>query len=291
MKADRPSRTAHFIALGRALADAGLSHVPDFHDPTARVFLTDRGKQSLAKAERVPPPGKRNTRREMARVMADLIALRTAAIDTAVRDALAGGARQLVILGAGYDGRAWRIPELAGIKVFEVDHPATQGSKRARVQELPPPIGIVGFVSIDFERESLDTVLDRAGHDPALRTCWIWEGVVMYLTRETMRATLADIAGRSAPGSTLIVNYHTIHRRWLARLMFRLIGEPQISAWSPEEMAADLASAGFVVREDTGMLDWNARFARGEGKIERAYYMRIAVAQTGTLVREGRLTS
>jgi len=212
--------------------------------------------------------------------MADLIALRTAVIDGAVRDAIAAGARQLVILGAGYDGRAWRIKELAGVKVFEVDHPATQGIKRARVAQLPPPIGILSFVSIDFERESLDKSLDRAGHDRKLPTCWIWEGVVMYLTHDAMQATLAGIAGRSANGSTLIVNYHTAHRRWLARLIFRLIGEPQISAWTPEEMATDLRSAGFVVREDTGMLDWNAKFARGEARVQRAPYMRVAVAKT-----------
>ena len=93
-----------------------------------------------------------------------------------------------------------------------------------------------------------------------------------------MRATLAAVAGRSARGSTLIVNYHTVHRRLLARLIFRLIGEPQISAWSPDEMAADLRSAGFAVRDDSGMLDWNARFAEGQAKVERASYMRIAVA-------------
>jgi methyltransferase (TIGR00027 family) len=278
MKGERPSRTAQFVALGRALADAGLSHVAGFRDPTARVFLNDKGRQSLAKTERAAAEGKRSTSLEMARVMADMIALRTATIDNAVREAIAGGARQLVILGAGYDGRAWRIPELAGVEVFEVDHPATQGSKRAHANELPPPIGTITFVSIDFERESLDSVLDRAGHDPGLPTCWIWEGVVMYLTRDTMRATLGDIARRSVRGSTLIVNYHTKHRRWLASLIFRLIGEPQISAWTPEEMAADLRSARFVVREDTGMLDWNTRFARGEARVDRASYMRIAVA-------------
>jgi len=210
--------------------------------------------------------------------MADLIALRTTAIDTAVRDAIAGGATQLVILGAGYDGRAWRLNELAGVKVFEVDHPATQGEKRARVAELPPAIGTVSFVSIDFERESLGSVLERAGHDRSSPTCWIWEGVVMYLTREAMRSTLAGIADRSASGSTLIVNYHSAHRRFLASLIFRLIGEPQISAWTRDEMAADLRAAGFTVSEDTGMADWNARFAQGQAKVERAPYMRIANA-------------
>ncbi len=279
MKAGRPSRTAQFVALGRALADAGLSHVPGFSDPTARVFLNDRGKRSLAKTERMAADGRRGMTFEGARRMADLLALRTTTIDGAVRQAIAGGARQLVILGAGYDGRAWRLAELEGVKVFEVDHPSTQGDKRARVAALPPPRGIVSFVPIDFERETLDTVLARAGHDKALPTCWIWEGVVMYLTHDAMRATLASIAARSARGSTLIVNYHTMHRGWLAGLIFRLIGEPQISTWSPDEMAADLRSAGFVVSEDSGMLDWNTRFARGEAKVHRGSYMRVVVAQ------------
>jgi methyltransferase (TIGR00027 family) len=279
MRAAKPSRTAAFVTLARALADTGLSHIPDFHDPTARVFLSDNGKKRLAKTEKAAKEGKRKVSVESSRVMADLLGLRTTVIDNAVRDAIAIGARQLVILGAGYDGRAWRLNELTGVKVFEVDHPATQGDKRARAAQLPPPKGIVSFVSIDFERESLDNVLHRAGHDPRVPTCWIWEGVVMYLTHDAMRATLADVAKRSASGSTLIVNYHTIHRRWLARLIFHLIGEPQISAWSPEEMAADLKAAGFVVRADSSMLDWNARFANGEAKVERGSYMRVVVAQ------------
>jgi methyltransferase (TIGR00027 family) len=279
VKAERPSRTAHFVALGRAIADAGLSHVADFHDPTARVFLNEKGKRSLAETEHAAREGKRGIRLEMARGMADLIALRTAAIDAAVRDAIAGGAKQLVILGAGYDGRAWRMPELAGVSVFEIDHPATQRDKRAHLSELPPTTAVVSFISIDFERESVGAVLDRAGNDPASPTCWIWEGVVMYLTRDAMRTTLADIARRSAPGSTLIVNYHTAHRRFLARLIFRLIGEPQISAWTPEEMAGDLRSVGFIVHEDSGMADWNDRFARGQAKVERGSYMRVAIGR------------
>ena len=278
MKGERPSRTAHFVALGRAIANTGISHVPDFHDHTARFFLNAKGKKSLARIERAISSGKRSIRLEMARGMADIMALRTAAIDKAVRDAFAAGAKQLVILGAGYDGRAWRMPELSGVKVFEVDHPATQGDKRAHIAELPASIGTVSFVSIDFERQSLESVLDRAGHDRSLATCWIWEGVVMYLTHDAMKATLASIAARSARGSTLIVNYHTEHRRFIARLIFRLIGEPQISAWTPEEMAADLRSAGFTVREDSGMTDWNRQFANGQARVERSLYMRIVVA-------------
>jgi methyltransferase (TIGR00027 family) len=256
-----------------------LSHVPDFHDATARVFLNERGKRSLAKVE-VARDGTRGTRYEAARVMADMIALRTSAIDKAVRDAIADGAEQLVILGAGYDGRAWRMPELAGVRVFEIDHPDTQAEKRARMRALPPATGIVNFIPMDFAQESLDKVLDRAGHDRLLPTCWIWEGVVMYLPRDVVRMTLSSIAARSTHGSTLIVNYHGPGRGFLAMLMFRLLGEPQISFWTKEEMQADLQSARFVVLEDSGMLDWNRQFAHNEAKVERGFYMRIATART-----------
>jgi methyltransferase (TIGR00027 family) len=279
VKAERPSRTAHLVALGRAMADAGLSNVANFRDPTARVLLSEKGKRSLADTERAVREGRRGFRIEMARMMADMMALRTEAIDMAVRDAIAAGATQLVILGAGYDGRAWRLPELTGVKVFEVDHPATQSDKRAHVAELPQAAGIVGFVPIDFEREKLAVALEHAGHDRSSPTCWIWEGVVMYLTHDAVRATLADIAQRSAPGSTLIVNYHTAHRGLLGRLVFRLIGEPQISAWTPEEMAADLRAVGFVVREDSGMTEWNERFAQRSARVERGFYMRVAIAR------------
>ena len=277
--AKRASRTAHLVALGRALADIGLSHVPDFHDPTARVFLNDKGKRSLAKTERAARAGKRSVGVEMARVMADMIALRTEAIDRAVKDAIATGATQIVILGAGYDGRAWRLPELAGLKIFEIDRPATQEDKRSHLSELPRAFGNVSFVATDFERESLDVALERAGHDRSSATCWIWEGVVMYLTRDAMRATLAAIAARSAAGSTLIVNYHAARRGGVTQLIFRLIGEPQVSAWTREEMAADLRSVGFAVREDSAMDEWNARFAKGEARVERSVYMRVATAR------------
>jgi len=280
MKRGRPSRTAHLVTLARAMADSGLSHVPNFSDPVARVFLNEKGKKSLAKFERIAREGKPSMQLEAARGMADNLALRTAAIDRAVREAVAIGARQLVILGAGYDGRAWRMPELAGMKVFEVDHPSTQADKRMHVPELPRPIGEISFVAIDFEHESIDEALDRAGHDSSVPTCWIWEGVVMYLTHDAMRATLAGIAGRSASGSTLIVNYHAVRRGIIGQLIFRLIGEPQISHWTPDEMATDLAAAGMRVVDDSGMVDWNNQFAEGKARaVQRSAYMRIAVAR------------
>ena len=279
MKRTRASRTALMVAYMRAVADVGVSHVPDFHDPTARVFLTAKGKRRLAKVEQQLRSGRHGMMFEFARVSADFMALRTSIIDAAVRAAIASGTRQLVILGAGLDGRAWRMSELAGVRVFEVDHPATQTYKRQHLEALSKPIANVEFVSVDFEHDSLDTALDRAGHDATQPSCWIWEGVVMYLTRAAMRATLPPIATRSADGSTLIINYHTHMRRPIAGLLLRLLGEPMRSMWSPEEMAAELHAAGFDVDDDSGVADWAKRFATGDVRANAGRVMRLVVAR------------
>lgn len=279
MEEGRASRTAMMVAYMRALADVGASHVPDFRDPTARVFLNAKWSKRLADIERQVRTGEKNAAFAFAQVTADNMALRTAAIDAAVRGAIARGTRQVVILGAGLDGRAWRMPELAGVRVFEVDHPATQAFKRKHLDALPPTQAIVSFVPVNFERDALDPALDRAGHDASLPTCWIWEGVVMYLTRETMLATLAQISARSAKDSTLIINYHTTMRTATVRLLLRLLGEPVRSASSIEQMAADLRAAGFQVVEDTGMADWAKRFAVGEVNMSASKSMRIVEAR------------
>lgn len=279
MKAERASRTALMVAYMRAVADAGATHVPDFHDPTARVYLNAKWSRQLAKIEQQLRDGRESTRLRVSRVAADNMALRTSAIDAAVRAAVESGTAQVVILGAGLDGRAWRMDELAGARVFEVDHPATQAFKRRHLDALPPPVARVEFVPVDFEHDSLDAALARAGHATTRPTCWIWEGVVMYLTHEAMRATLADVARRSAAGSTLVVNYHTTMRRGLVGWVLRLMGEPVRSEWSPAEMAADLRAAGFQVTGDTGVAEWAERFATGTVDTRAGRFMRLAVAQ------------
>jgi hypothetical protein len=78
------------------------------------------------------------------------------------------------------------------------------------------------------------------------------------------------------------VNYHTVRRGIIGQLIFRLIGEPQISHWTPAEMAADLKSVGMRVVDDSGMVDWNNHFAQGKARAaQRSAYMRIAVARVG----------
>lgn len=267
------------VAYMRAVADAGASHVRDFRDPTARVFLDEKWLQRLEKIEEQLKSGRETIRLKFARISADLMALRTSAIDAAVREAVVRGTKQVVILGAGLDGRAWRMSELARVRVFEVDHPASQGFKRLRVGALPPSIADVTFVPIDFEHESLDAALARAGHDATRPTCWIWEGVIMYLTSEVVRSTLASIAERSARGSTLIVNYHTTMRGALIRLVLRVMGEPVKSKWSPEEIGEALRAVGFGVVEHSGVEDWAKRFATGGVNVRAGRVMWIVVAE------------
>ncbi len=266
------------VVYMRALADAGASHVPGFRDAFARGFLNEQWTRRLFKVEAKLRSGQEGVMVAASRVAADLMALRTMTIDAAVTDAVGGTIRQVVILGAGLDARAWRMSELAGTRVFEVDHPATQSFKRERVAAFPAPIGAVVFVPVDFEHESLEDALARAGHDASRATCWIWEGVVMYLTRHAMRATLRQLAARSANGSVLIVNYHTELRRGFFGLILRLLGEPFKSDWSPTEMTADLSAVGFRVEDDSGLADWAARFATGPVETKAGGGTRIAVA-------------
>lgn len=261
MKEGKPSQTASMVAFFRALAHLGVTSAKGFQDPTAEHLLPTPWAQIYALTRRRARRDPQHPSFADARRGTDLLALRTLTIDAHLRDALASGARQLVILGAGLDGRAYRLRGLADVRVFEVDHPATQAWKQRRTATLPVLAKSRTFVPVDFERDSLDAALARAGHDSAVPTVWIWEGVVMYLTPSAMRATLAVLTARSAPGSMAIIQYNT--RRSMPgplTLLLRLWSEPQIAFHTPEQMAAELGGVGFRVLADTGIDDWARAF-------------------------------
>jgi methyltransferase (TIGR00027 family) len=199
-----------------------------------------------------------------------------------------GTAPQVVILGAGLDGRAWRMPELAGRAVFEVDQPASQQDKRDRATALPgtPPV----FVPVDFGRDRLGAALADAGHRAGEATVWIWEGVVPYLTAAEVAATTGEIAACSAPGSRLIVNYQapsvraTVGRRVLGPLMSVAgrrnpwAAEPWRSVWTAASMAAVLGRHGFTVREDHDLLTSATALGLAERRPTSRRNGRVAVA-------------
>lgn len=185
------------------------------------------------------------------------VQVRTHLLDQALLSFLRQGGQQVLILGAGFDARAWRFAEaLRAARVFELDHPATQARKR----ELMPPNRDVTFVPWDFESQAVDHLpgaLAALGHDPTRATFTLWEGVTMYLSEPAVDATVRAVAALSAPGSKLVVTYvertalerPSLARRLVGRLVARL-GEPLRFGFSPSELPAWLSARGFALTHD-----------------------------------------
>ncbi len=287
-----PSRTSSLVAFQRALADGGIGELPDFADPTALPLLP-AGWRLAARALIRLGAGRPEAFRRYVERAQDLVPLRTRVIDGAWHDAQAGGIRQLVLLGAGLDGRAFRLDDLGDSSVFEVDHPATQAHKRARAAALAGRARRHAFVPVDFEREGLEGPLARAGHDAGRPTCWIWEGVTPYLTRAAQEATLSGIAARSSEGSRLVIEYiEPVRTAALAgtRVLVRLFGEPFVGMIFRDEMAARLRAHAFELVEDTGPSEWRRRSGlpdRGLAPLPERIAVAVAVAGTAPLRNAG----
>ncbi|WP_437955133.1 SAM-dependent methyltransferase [Sorangium sp. So ce119] len=294
MRAQRPSLTASLVAALRAL----YTEMPEPYrlapDPLA-VRLVPWPLSLPARALALAggsPAAASAVHRGLGLALLGLpyhVALRTRAIDDALREAVARGASQLVVLGAGLDSRAMRLPELAGVQVFEVDHPSSQRYKAERLAALArggggaaaPELKAGGLarVPVDFERDRLDEALLSAGFRPAEPTFWIWEGVAVYLTREAIEATLRLTAALSAPGSRIALTYGMFPDddlpAWSDRLLrgaFRSLGEAIRAPLTRDAMHELLARAGFRVLSDESAVDWAARHwppQRGVRVIER----------------------
>jgi len=277
MKPGKASRTAELVCMGRAVAHA-RSEVDRFHDPVALTMLSleSRARVASALGERTPTTLRGRVFSGYLRRQAAVMAVRTVAIDDAVR---AGGAPQVVILGAGLDGRAWRMTDLADAVVFEVDHPDTQKNKRERVRGLGTTAKEVRFVAVDFERDELDVALAEAGHDSTKPTTWIWEGVVMYLTLADIEQTLAVIRARSAPGSAVVIVYHRpAWLLWVVGPIVGRLGEPLKSRFTPEEMRRLLERHGMTVASDKDIAELALEMSTGLGERSRAVrHLRIVV--------------
>jgi methyltransferase (TIGR00027 family) len=129
-------------------------------------------------------------------------------IDDVLKNYLSEGLQQLVILGAGYDSRAYRFDLPERVKAFEVDHPITQVDKLKKIQRIFGKIPAhVTYVMVDFDTQTLSEGLLAAGYDPNLVSLFIWQGVTMYLTPGGVDATLAFVVNHAAPGSAIVFDY------------------------------------------------------------------------------------
>lgn len=258
------SSTAVLVCQGRAVAD-GRYAVGRFSDPVARELLDppERALVDLVRDGEPSEDARERTRHEMVRRTGLTMVPRTVAIDDAVRG---HGAAQLVVLGAGLDARAWRMPELAAVTVFEVDHPASSQDKRRRVGDRAPVAQRVVPVEVDLALEPLGPALEGAGFRPGLATTWVWEGVVPYLTADAVRSSVAQVAALSAPGSRLVVNYQaksvvTSLMRRVMSLVLRLSGEDDVlarepwrSLWRPAGVQGLLVDNGFEMVSESDLL-------------------------------------
>src|SRR5688572_2702418 len=271
--------------MGRAIAH-GRTAVAGFSDPTALALLSAEQQAEVERIRQGPRPKEWRARFRYEHLLKEsqMIVARTVAIDGELRNA---DVPQVVILGAGLDGRAWRMRELSKAVVFEVDHPDSQLQKRQRVASLTLEAREVRFVSLDFRHGDLAQALEAAGHDPRLPTAWIWEGVVMYLKREEIEATLATIEARSAAGSRLIVAYHQpALMLLLLAVIVRRLGEPIRTVLTPHQMRKLLARYGFHARWDRGLPAIGLELAAEIGRATRLMrHLRIVAADTGPKVR------
>jgi methyltransferase (TIGR00027 family) len=205
-----------------------------------------------------------------------------------VEQAVADGLGQYAILGAGLDSFAYRRADLLDrLRVFEVDHPATQEWKRRRLAgigvELPARLV---FVPVDFERQTLREGLERAGFDFGQPAVFSWIGVTMYLTLEAIHATLGTLAQGRA-GTRVVLTYNqppaalTGGTAQIAATFAGLaaeMGEPFISRFRPAEIGQLLRGHGFGDITDFGPDEARAAYFQGRAGVEIAGAQRLIAA-------------
>jgi methyltransferase (TIGR00027 family) len=259
MPPKQPSLTARGAAAHRAahqIAEQGAI----FRDPFARRILS-AGDLALADARATDPK---------TRPMRLFLAARSRFAEDALAAAVSRGVRQAVVLGAGFDTFALRNSQ-ADLAVFEVDHPATQAWKHARLNEegIAAP-ATLAFVSVDFERESLSERLAACGFQLDRPAFFVWLGVVPYLTREAILAVLCFIATRE--GSEVALDYseplkdYSLDGRAKAEDLAARVaqaGESFLSHFEPDELRASLREIGFGDIEDLDVAGIAARYMPG----------------------------
>lgn len=200
------------------------------------------------------------------------ILCRTRYIDDVLKESLEAGLDQVVILGAGFDTRPYRIPGIEGVRVFEVDLPGTRALKLRRLAKVlgsvPPHVTLIGM---DFDREDLAEKLAAAGFQQGLRNLFIWEGVTQYLTPDAVAGTLKFVARYSGPGSTIVFTYiprglidGTDRPEWMDSLLkfAKMAGSPIIFGLDPDDLGKTLAEYGLALVSDVGAGDYQERYLK-----------------------------
>jgi methyltransferase (TIGR00027 family) len=215
------------------------------------------------------------------------VVARTQVIDELIA-ANVHSARQVVILGAGFDSRAWRLACLRDVDVFEVDHPDTQRKKRAVIEQRGLVRPKVHMISTDFHLGRLSTAMAGAGFEPATPTLFLWEGTTNYLSNAAVDATLRWCA-QAAPGSLLIFTYidadvlshpdRYVGTRSLFASLQRA-GERMTFGLSPDTLADYLSVRGLELLDDVGAATFREHYYGASARRMQGHeFYRIAHAR------------
>lgn len=283
------SRTAQYMALFRALESSRRGDRL-FDDPLASRFLP-LGLRAAAGAARAGPlhrPIERYIDRRWPGARTSAIA-RTRLIDDWLRAAVRDGAEQVLILGAGFDTRAFRLDCLNGLPVYEVDRPATLAAKERALGGMGGERGDVERVAADFSRGGLAQDLAGAGFDSSVSTCTIWEGVAHYLDGEAVHETLELVASCTPPGSRLLWTY--VHRGAIdgshefdglepVRGAVTRAGEPWVFGLTADEVPEYLSARRLRLLEDVGSVEYRRRYLHSDSDQRGYAFYRAAIAET-----------
>lgn len=290
MRAGHASRTAEQNALFRALESSRPGRTRICDDVLARHFLT--WPLTLVMRLAAVPGGARFVSsfidRRWPGVRSSVVA-RTRLIDDAICAALENDIEQLVILGAGFDSRAYRIAPLRSIDVFEVDHPDTQAAKQGVLRHLFSTLPRhVRFVAVDFTRDDLMSAMRAAGYRESARSFILWEGVTNYLTEDAVDSTLRWCS-RASAGSLLLFTY--VHRDILTRPgafagtknLFASLdkaGERFTFGMEPSHVPQYLAERGLSLEHDVGATEYRERYFGADARHIRGHeFYRVALAR------------
>jgi methyltransferase (TIGR00027 family) len=277
MESGKASKTALGVAIRRA-AHQLVDAPPVLDDPIAVRLIGEGYRGQMGRASH--PVG---------RDLRSFVAARSRYAEDRLAEAVERGARQYVVLGAGLDTFAYRNPH-SGLRVFEVDLPATQEWKRALLDKagIARPEGL-RFVPLDFEHQTLAEGLAEAEFDRGAAAFFGWLGVVPYLTLAAFQATMRVIAQLPA-GSGVSFDYavrpeslSAVGRKAFDTLAGRVAaaGEPFQLFFTPEEMEAELKRAGFgrVEQLDSDQLNEMYFKDRADGlKLSAVKLGRVATA-------------
>lgn len=287
MKVDSASKTAQYMALFRAIESARPVNKRLFYDPFANLFL-DKGLKIAAKLSAYPVLGpiiKNYIWRKGPGSLSSGIS-RTKYIDDLLETAIHAGVDQVIILGAGYDTRALRLPFLKKTKVIEIDHPNTSKYKIALLKSARAMNANVSYHQIDFDVQKLEDVIGTTGLDINSPAAVIWEGVTNYLTSAAIDATFTFLS-RLAAGSYVIFTY--IDRLVLesprsyagAETVMKHLNELQENwrfGFAPSELRQYLAKFRYTLIEDNGADSYRKKYMPGFSEEGYGFY-RVAFAR------------